>query len=172
LTFDRLGDLNHRRGIDIGCGSGPYLAQALRRGAAHMVALDPAPRMLDLTRHRVQKIGQVDRLTTLEGYFPQALPAGRFDFAIVMGVMDYVEDPEAFLRALKGGLAGPAAVSFPGKHWFRTPLRKIRYRLRQCPLYFYDQPSIRSLGSRAGFTAVDIIKIPGTGLDYHVVLRP
>ncbi len=172
LTFERLGDLNQRRGMDVGCGSGPYLAEALRRGAAHMVALDPAPRMLELARQRVEKIGQADRLTVLEGYFPQVRPAGRSDFAIVMGVMDYVDDPLAFLQALRGCLSGPAAVSFPSKHWFRTPLRKIRYRLRQCPLYFYDEALIRTLGSRAGFTAVDIVKIPGAGLDYHVCLRP
>ena len=43
LTFERLGDLSGKRGLDIGCGSGPYVAEAIKRGAAHVVALDPAP---------------------------------------------------------------------------------------------------------------------------------
>jgi SAM-dependent methyltransferase len=172
LTFSRLGDLAGKRGIDIGCGSGPYVAEALRRKAAHVVALDPAPRMLDLTKERIQKLNLLDRLTTLEGFFPQAAPPGPFDFAIVMGVMDYVEHPVPFLRALRQIMTGTAAVSFPSYHWWRGPLRKIRYNLRSCPLYFYDEAKLRAIGAEAGFGVVDIVKIPGAGMDYHVCLKP
>jgi SAM-dependent methyltransferase len=172
LTFSRLGDLSGRRGIDIGCGSGPYVAEALRRQAAHVVALDPAPRMLDLTRQRVEKLALLDRLTTVEGFFPQAAPPGPFDFAIVMGVMDYVEHPVPFLRALRQIITGTAAVSFPSHHWLRGPLRKVRYRMRNCPLYFYDEAKLRAIGAEAGFGIVDIVKIPGAGMDYHVCLKP
>ena len=69
-TFERLGSLAGRRGIDIGCGSGHYVAEALQQGAAHVVALDPAPRMIDLTRTRVQRLRALDRATLFDGYFP------------------------------------------------------------------------------------------------------
>ncbi len=65
-----------------------------------------------------------------------------------------------------------AAVSFPSRHFLRTPLRKLRYRLRNCPVYFYDEPQIRRLGAEAGFSRVDVYKIPGAGMDYHAGLRP
>ncbi|HEX4143249.1 MAG TPA: methyltransferase domain-containing protein [Pirellulales bacterium] len=172
LTFSRLGNLAGKRGIDIGCGSGPYVAEALRRQAARVVALDPAPRMLDLTRQRVEKLSLLDRLTTVEGYFPAAAPPGPFDFAIVMGVMDYVAEPVAFLKALRQIMTGTAAISFPSHHWLRTPLRKVRYRLRSCPVYFYDEALLRSIGAEAGFGTVDIVKIPGAGMDFHVCLKP
>ena len=42
-----------------------------------------------------------------------------------------------FWQKLKPLVRRSAALSFPSIHWFRTPLRKIRYRLRNCPLYFY-----------------------------------
>jgi len=172
LTFERLGDLTGKRGLDIGCGSGPYVADALKRGAAHVVAFDPAPGMLELTRKRIEKLGELERVTLTEGYFPDQAPEGTFDFAIVMGVLDYVADPLPFFKALRRIVNGKAAVSFPSKHWFRTPVRKVRYWLRSCPLYFYDEPTIRSLGQQAGFGTVDIIKIPGAGMDYHVCLAP
>lgn len=172
LTFERLGDLTGKRGLDIGCGSGPYVAEALRRGAAHVVALDPAPSMLELTRQRIEKLGALERMSMVTGYFPEAAPPGPFDFAIVMGVMDYVPEPVSFLRSLREILTGRAAISFPSKHWFRTPIRKVRYRLRNCPVYFYDEPLIRSIGEQAGFSKVDIVKIPGAGMDYHVCLAP
>lgn len=172
LTFERLGDLQGKRGLDVGCGSGPYVAESLKRGANHVVALDPAPGMLDLTRRRIEKLGQLDKVTLAAGYFPEQAPAGPFDFAIIMGVLDYVADPVAFCRALRGILTGAAVVSFPSKHWFRTPIRKVRYRLRKCPVYFYDEPMIRSIGKQAGFSTTDIVKIPGAGMDYHVCLKP
>jgi len=171
LTFERLGDLTGRRGLDIGCGSGPYIAEALRRGAAQMVGLDPAPRMLDLTRERAVKLGLGDRLTLVEGYFPQTPLTGTFDFAIVMGVMDYVAEPVPFLRALSQLLTGTACISFPSRHWFRTPLRKVRYRLRNCPVYFYDEAAITAQCREAGFSVVEIKKIPGAGMDFHVCVR-
>lgn len=172
LTFERLGDLTGKRGLDIGCGSGPYVSEALRRGAAEVVALDPAPGMLELTLRRVEKLGQLDKITLTEGYFPAVTPPGPFDFSIIMGVLDYVEDPVTFFKGLRGILTGTAAVSFPSKHWFRTPIRKFRYKLRNCPVYFYDERMIRSIGEQAGFGKVDIIKIDGAGMDYHVCLAP
>ena len=172
LTFERLGDLNGKRGVDIGCGSGPYVAESLKRGAAHVVALDPAPGMLDLTRKRVEKLGRLEAITLVEGYFPAKLPPAPFDFAIVMGVLDYVADPVSFLGALRGILNGRAAISFPSKHWLRTPIRKIRYRLRRCPVYFYDDAAIRTIGRQAGFGSVEVIKISGAGMDYHVCMAP
>src|SRR5215469_10269645 len=88
-SFERLGPVKGKRGLDVGCGSGPYVIEALRLGAAHMVALDPAARMLELTVERARKHDMTDRLTTLEGLFPQVRPKEPCDFAIVMGVLDY-----------------------------------------------------------------------------------
>ena len=74
LTFERLGDLTGKSVLDVGCGSGPYVAEALRRGAARVVAFDPAPSMLELTRQRVEKLGKLEQLNAAEGYFPDQRP--------------------------------------------------------------------------------------------------
>ena len=172
LTFERLGDLAGTRGLDIGCGSGLYLAEAIRHGAAHVVGLDAAPGMLELARRRMELLGKLDQITLVEGYFPETVPAGPFDFAIVTGVLDYVAQPAAFLRRLRSILSGKAVVSFPSQHWIRAPLRRFRFRLRNCPVYFYNQRQIRALAAEAGFGAVDLIKMDATPMDYHVCLAP
>ncbi len=172
LTFERLGDLSGKDGLDIGCGSGHYLAEALRRNARHVVGLDPALGMLELARRRVNTLGQADRVEFVADYFPKRTPTGPFDFAIVVGVLDYVADPEVFLRALRAILAGTAVVSFPAKHWYLTPIRRIRCRLRNCTVYFYDEGTIRSIAQRAGFGAVDLVRLDGAGSDYLVFLKP
>jgi cyclopropane fatty-acyl-phospholipid synthase-like methyltransferase len=172
LTFERLGDLHGKTIIDIGCGSGPYIIEAIKQGASHVLALDAAPRMLELTRQRVERIGAQDKVSYEESYFPPSSPIRPFNCAIVMGVLDYVEDSTAFLRALREIVTDAAVISFSSKHWFRTPIRKIRYRLRNCPVWFYSQAEIRKSASDAGWRTIDIRKIAGAGMDYHVYLKP
>jgi 2-polyprenyl-3-methyl-5-hydroxy-6-metoxy-1,4-benzoquinol methylase len=172
LTFEVLADLRGSTILDVGCGSGPYVIEAFKRGASRVTGLDPAPNMLTLVRQRLQQNGVgEDRCELLEGIFPD-VNVKPHDFAIVMGVMDYVADAQAFLNALRPLVKRLAVVSFPSEHWFRSPFRKLRYRLRRCPLYFYDDAGIRRLCSAAGFTDIRIQKIPGAGMDFHVCLKP
>lgn len=171
-TFELLGNLEGKRVLDIGCGSGPYIAEALRRGAAHVTGLDPAPGMLELAMQRVKGMGKQSQVVLKEGYFPQALPENRFDYAIVMGVMDYVEDPVRFVKALRDAITAGAAVSFPSIHWFRSPLRRIRYRLRKCPLYLYSSEELERLMKEAGVQTYRITKLPGAGMDFVVWITP
>ena len=149
-TFEQFGDLTGQSVLDIGCGSGVYVVEALRRGAATVVALDPAPGMLALVRERLRENDWAARCTLVEGAFPgPALEPA--DHAIVMGVMDYVADPAAFLCGLRPLVRRSAAISFPSTHFLRTPLRKWRYWLRNCPVYFYEEAQIRRLCQEAGF---------------------
>lgn len=172
LTFDALADIRGQRILDVGCGSGPYIIEALKRGAHLVTGIDPAPNMLSLARLRIRQGRYADeRCLLIEGKFPGG-PVEPHDHAIVMGVMDYVDDAASFLTALKPLVKRSAVLSFPSKHWFRMPFRKLRYRLRHCPVYFYDHSDIERLCSTAGFSSVEIKKIPGAGMDYHVCARP
>ena len=170
LTFERLGDLHGKTVIDIGCGSGPYVIEAIDKGPAMFWRSDAAPRMLELTRQRVERIGAQDEFRAQKSFRRRLI--GPFNAAIVMGVLDYVEDSTVFLRALREIITDAAVISFPSKHWFRTPIRKIRYRLRNCPVWFYSQADIRKSASDAGWRTIDIRKIAGAGMDYHVCLKP
>ncbi|SLM49960.1 putative Methylase involved in ubiquinone/menaquinone biosynthesis [Nitrospira japonica] len=172
LTFDALDNIRGQSIVDIGCGSGPYITEALKRGASLVTGIDPAPNMLTLGRLRVRNSGFADeRCILVEDKFPGA-PVTPHDHAIVMGVMDYVEDAASFLTALKPVVRRSAVISFPSKHWFRTPFRRVRYRLRRCPVYFYTESDIERLCKAAGFRSVEVRKIPGAGMDYHVCVKP
>lgn len=170
LTFDFLGDLDSKRVLDVGCGSGPYIAEALKRGALHVTGIDPAPRMLELARQRVSQLGMTGKVDLIEGYFPQTCPNGPFDAAIVMGLMDYVDDAPAFMRSLRSIVTGRVALSFPSTHWFRTPFRKVRYRMRRCPVRFYTRSDIESLARSIDVREYTLTKIPGAGMDYVLCL--
>jgi ubiquinone/menaquinone biosynthesis C-methylase UbiE len=171
LTFEELGNLQGKTVLDVGCGSGPYIVEALKRGASRVTGIDPAPSMLELVRKRLDRTGFAERCSLVEAPFP-GVDVEAHDFAVVMGVMDYIPDARTFLRALRPLVKEAAVVSFPSKHWFRTPFRRFRYRLRRCPVYFYDESDIKQLASAAGFKRLKIHKIPGAGMDYHVCLKP
>ena len=171
LTFEAFGDLHGKTVLDVGCGSGPYVLEAFRRGATSVTGVDPAPGMLDLVRARLRGTPYEGKCELVHGLFP-GLKLEAHDFAMVMGVLDYVADAEAFLSALRPLVRDTAAISFPSRHWLRTPVRSVRYRLRRCPVYFYDEWKIETLARRAGWGGIDIKKIEGAGLDYHVCLKP
>lgn len=168
-TFEQFGDLTGQSVLDIGCGSGPYMLEALRRGARMVTGLDPAPNMLRLAHQRLARAGFSNRYQLLESMFPGP-ELEPHDSVIVMGVLDYVFDAQAFMLAMRLLTKRRAAVSFPSRHWLRTPLRKFRYRMRRCPVYFYDELEIRQLSGNAGFDMTELYKIPGAGMDFHVVL--
>jgi SAM-dependent methyltransferase len=172
LTFVYLGDLHGKTVLDVGCGSGVYLREALTRGAADVVGIDPAPRMLDLSKQRLDAAGFAGRYRLVEGSFPAVRPDVRPDAAIVMGVMDYVGEPVAFLRALREVLGGgPAAISFPSWHWLRSPVRQVRYRLRDCPIWLYRREQIERVVGAADMRVEHLERIRGAGQDFHVVCR-
>ena len=171
LTYARFGELKGKTILDIGCGSGPYIIEAFRRGASRATAVDPALGMLDLVRQKIERAGLINKCRLVQGLFPD-VELEPHDHVIVMGVMDYVSDAGLFLARIKPLVKVSATVSFPSRHWLRTPLRKFRYRLRNCPVYFYNESDIIKLGENAGFGDIKIRKISGAGMDYHVCLRP
>jgi cyclopropane fatty-acyl-phospholipid synthase-like methyltransferase len=169
-TFEFLGDLRGKRVLDVGCGSGPYIVEALKRGALQVTGIDAAPRMLDLAHQRAMQHGVQDRVKLVEGYFPAACPDEPFDMAIVMGVMDYIEDAPAFMKALRPFVTERAAISLPSVHWFRTPFRKLRYRLRRCPVWFYSRRDIEQIAESLNVKEYRLDKIEGAGMDYVLCL--
>lgn len=169
-TFETLEPFTDKTVLDIGCGSGPYVVEAARLGSKRVVGLDMAQNMLDLAGKRSVAANVADKCEFILGTYPQDAPDEVFDYSITMGVMDYVGDPGAFLAALAKQIRICAVLSFPSKHWFRTPFRKCRYRLKRCPVYFYEPRQLEEIAGAAGFSTIKVGKIPGAGMDYFVTI--
>lgn len=171
LTFDALGALTGKAVLDVGCGSGPYIVEALRRGAAKVVGVDVSAEMLDLARGHLADTGALNRVELLRADFAAWVPAEKFDATIVMGVMDYVEDAHGFMAKIAAATSARAAVSFPSVSWWRSPIRRARYVWKRCPLYLYDRRRVEAVAESCGARDARIIKIPGAGMDFVVVLE-
>jgi len=151
--------------IDIGCGPGHYSIALARQGADKVLGLDFAPGMLKIARDRAQFAGVGGRCSfALGDLLTHPLP-DPFDYAIVMGVMDYVSDPQAIVERVLDIVRVRAFFSFPKAGGPLAWQRQLRYRNR-CDLFLYRETQIRDLLLPTG-TAFTIDPI---GRDFFVTL--
>lgn len=169
LTFETCGDIKGKTALDIGCGSGRYSVEFAERGAGQVVGLDFAPNMVKLARQHAGQHRVKDRCQFIVGEFMQTEFDQRFDICMAIGVFDYVAQPRPFLEKMRSLSNEWLIMSFPSKSPIRTPIRKVRYWFKRCPVYFYDHVAIESLVD--GLGEVRIIKIPGQGMDYFVSVQ-
>jgi SAM-dependent methyltransferase len=152
--------------IDIGCGPGHYSIALARAGAAKVLGLDFAPGMLKIARERAASYGVADRCTFALDDFLTYPVAERFDYAIVMGFMDYIREPRAVIDRVLQIVRGRAFFSFPKAGGFLAWQRKLRYRNR-CDLFLYREEEIQSLLSPTGAS----FSIESNGRDFFVTVE-
>jgi ubiquinone/menaquinone biosynthesis C-methylase UbiE len=130
--------------IDIGCGPGHYAVALAAAGAGRVLGVDFAPGMIDIARARAARSGVGDRCTFTLGDFLEASGDETFDYAVVMGFMDYIEKPRELIEKVLRTCRGKAFFSFPADGGPLAWQRRLRYRSR-CPLYLYTESRIREL---------------------------
>jgi 2-polyprenyl-3-methyl-5-hydroxy-6-metoxy-1,4-benzoquinol methylase len=160
LTLDFLRDeVKGKRVLDIGCGPGRYAVELARAGAGEVVGVDEAANMIALARDLAREQRAEANCRFVQVSFEDFSDSVPYDYAIGLGLFDYVMEPTPFLRKVREMTRSALVASFPVRwHWL-TPQRKLRYRLRHCPLRFYTEGEIRSSLAQAGFGAVDLRKI-------------
>jgi SAM-dependent methyltransferase len=91
-----LSELSGARVADVGSGTGRIVRMLLAAGAAHVTALEPS-RGVETLRRNTAEFGQRVRVLECSG---EQLPADLgVDFVTAIGVLPFVPDPSALLRA-------------------------------------------------------------------------
>jgi len=168
-TFEVLRPMNEHTVLDIGCGTGRFLVRSLELGAESVTGIDLSEEMLSICRHRLREIVEDhDRANLICGDFLTQKFAYVFDFGIVMGVMDYIEDAQTFLDKVAGVVKKKAVISFPVGESALAFQRKLRYRLRGCPLFLYQRKELEHLVQGSPFRKYAIERIKR---DYFVTVE-
>lgn len=131
---------------DIGCGPGHYAVELARMGATLVCGIDFSSQMIELACSRAKAAKVMDRCDFLQESFESFHVDEPFDICIVMGFMDYVEEPKAVVSKVLLATKHKALFSFPVAHGFLAWQRRVRYR-RKCPLYLYSHDEVRELFS-------------------------
>lgn len=152
--------------IDIGCGPGHYSIALAGAGAARVLGLDFAPGMLTIARDSAQAHGVAQRCNFVLGDFLTYPISGRFNYAVVMGFMDYVREPRRVIERVLEVIDDRAFFSFPKAGGPLAWQRQLRYRNR-CDLFLYREEQIRDLFSSLGAS----FTIEPIGRDFFVTLQ-
>jgi len=147
---------NCRSVLDVGCGSGRISCLLAASGVDRVHGVDVAPPMIDLARTLAREQGAADACEFTVGDFMEMDFPERYDGVIALGVLEYVSDPAAFLRKMRQCARTFIFFSIPSPTLVRSPLRKLRYALRSCPVHFYRRSRIASLMREAGFERFDL----------------
>ncbi len=145
--------------LDVGCGSGVYSLEFIRRGAASVTGLDIAENMLKICRTSAAREGVADRCTFIHSDLLEYHPHQTFAISIGIGLFDYISDPLPVLKKMRQLTTDRAIMSFPRLWTWRAPVRKARLALRDCPVFFYTKSQIESLLKEAGFADYRITKV-------------
>jgi SAM-dependent methyltransferase len=120
-VLDLVGDVQGKRILDAGCGSGPLAAELVARGA-DVTGFDGSPAMIDLARRR---LGGTVPLTVHDLAEPLPFEDESYDVVVASLVLHYLEDwdgPLAELRrVLRPGGRLVASVNHPFAQVLNAP---------------------------------------------------
>jgi len=170
LTMEHLKTVAAKTVLDAGIGGAKYAEGYVGCGVEMVTGVDISSTMLEFAREHVQSIpGHEKMFRFILSDIDHFKTDERFDVVVAMGFFDYVTDTLGTLKRLREFCSHSVIASFPSTSFWRTPIRKIRYRLKKCPVYFFKGDQILDLSRQAGFTSCDLTKIRGAGMDYVAV---
>jgi 2-polyprenyl-3-methyl-5-hydroxy-6-metoxy-1,4-benzoquinol methylase len=139
--------------IDIGCGPGRY-AYDLAKLGHNITGIDISSDMINIAKKK--NLIFKKKTNFIEGNYLYKNLNQKFDYAILNGFFDYIKEPEIVFKKLKKDCK-IFLCSFPKLYHWLTPQRKIRYILRNCPLYFYTKTKIKKKLKIAGISNYSIL---------------
>ena len=146
--------------LEVGCGPGHHTIAFLSQGK-NVTALDIADQMIDLTKEKASQFESQGSVKYIVADYLQHNFEEKFDAICVMGFFDYVSEPVQALKKLLAEANKEIYISIPNEKGLLGLQRKIRYWLKNCPLYSYSRKHLEHCLSEAGcLEYTDIIDDP------------
>jgi ubiquinone/menaquinone biosynthesis C-methylase UbiE len=156
-VMERSGDVTGQQICDIGCGSGRFVTEFAKRGAAHVTGVDVAPEMLKLAQELVTADGVAGKCDFVHADVLHWKTKNTYDNVIAIGFWDYIMDPPERLKLIRKLVrpGGKFLSAWPRFWTWRMPVRKVRLQyIGGCPVYFFRKPQVYSMLEESGFRVV------------------
>lgn len=160
LTIDEFDGLSNFTVLDVGCGSGRNSILFTKAGAKRVLGIDFAENMLQLAREYSSQQNLESTCTFQQADALEFQSPEKFDVSVALGVFDYLADPRPLLRQMKELTQGKVIGSFPRKSFIRQTQRTIRYGLKNCPVYFFNEQDLKEASKDAGLKDVKLVPYP------------
>jgi ubiquinone/menaquinone biosynthesis C-methylase UbiE len=144
------GDVQGKRILDVGCGSGRYTVALAERGAK-VLGVDFASNMLALAHELAEKRGVAIRCRFFQADFLKCDFDETFDISLAIGLFDYIPDPLVFLEKMRLLTEERVIFTFPRPGGWRAAQRRLRYWLKGCPIYLWSQEYMAACLAAAGY---------------------
>lgn len=169
-TIEHVRVNKYKSVLDVGCGSGRYELGLAELNLDKITGVDFSQDMINLANSYISsQVPDAKNIDFVCADFLTYEPKQKYDVVFAMGVFDYITDPVAALKRMKNWANHSVVASFPSTSFYRTPIRKIRYKIKECPVFFYKKDMLTGYTKSAGFSKHDIQKIKGAGMDYFAV---
>ncbi len=148
-TINILGNVEGKRILDVGCGSGIYSIFLASKGAI-MTGIDFSKEMINLAEKNAANENVLVDFMVCD--FLEFTSLIKFDTVMLIGVFDYVP-PNLQLTILQKAWSltdNIVVTTFPRKYAYQSLLRKIWLKKNHCPVYFYTMDNIKQLSRRLG----------------------
>ena len=153
--------------IDIGCGPGHYCFSLEQAGNRKILGIDFSERMIEIAQDHIKDSGGTRDLKFEVVNFLEYEPGRKFDYSIMMGFIEYFQNPELVILKALGITGKKILISFPVAGGFLAFQRKLRY-LNRCYLRLYSYEDIQRLLESLNINSYAIEKI---GRDFFVTIN-
>lgn len=149
--------------LDLGCGSGRY-AVALAGAGARVTGLDFSPAMLALASKFATETGSQNSTEFIQTDINEWMQTTkmRFDASYAMGVFDYLNNPVHTLKLMLN-VSDSALISVPSPTFPRSQIRTFRYKLQDCPVFYFKKADVEKLFADAGGQITEIKSLGNAG---------
>jgi 2-polyprenyl-3-methyl-5-hydroxy-6-metoxy-1,4-benzoquinol methylase len=135
--------------LDVGCGSGQYLVEFAKQGKK-VLGLDFAESMLDIARYNVSSHG-LSGVTYVNTDFEKFKFDSKYDLVCAMGFFDYISNPVRVLKKMDEISNYEILASFPKSSGLLALQRRVKYKIRSCPLWLYSSRDLLNILEESGF---------------------
>lgn len=158
-TIKNSEPIKDRTFLDVGCGTGRYAFEFVRRGCKHVTGIDISDVMIEQCRANAAKQNIQGKTTFLQRDLVQLTIEQKVDVCIGIGLFDYIQNPLPVIDKMRKCTNNTVIISFPRFWTWRAPIRKLRLFLRRCPVYFYSRKKVQELLTNAGYKSYVIDKV-------------
>jgi 2-polyprenyl-3-methyl-5-hydroxy-6-metoxy-1,4-benzoquinol methylase len=151
--------------LDIGCGPGHFCIGLSQKKIPHILGIDFSKEMIDLAKVNAE-INNASGIDFRVWDFLKFAGDRKYEYSIMMGFIEYFEDPLSILNKAIENTQNQIFVSFPKAGGFMAFQRKLRYKKR-CFLKLYTRKDLTDLFSNLKIASY---KIEDVSRDYYVTL--
>ena len=170
VALDACTPIEGRSVLDIGCGTGELGLRLAAAGAARVVGIDRAGEMVRTATEHARRRGLSAVCQFVEGEFLTHDFGGEtFNYSAALGVLDYVEDSDAFLDRMWALTRDRLIVSLPHSVPPRSWLRRAWHGMHASRLFYYQRRDVDAKIARLSPARSEVQTLPGSDRTYVMI---